>query len=84
VTGAYAIAASFAAGQDMRVRNMRFVVTGTVLVLGAIAFFLYFMLAMAARSNDPVAMMRTVGQVSGVVGFIGAAMAVVGLVGRKA
>jgi hypothetical protein len=56
---------------------------GIVLVALAAAFFAYFMTAMAAKSNDPVAMMRTVGEVSGGVGAIGLVMVILGLIGKK-
>jgi hypothetical protein len=60
----------------------RLVIVGGVLVVFAIGFFL-FMMGMMPRSNDPRAMMQTVGEVSGVVGAIGLVMAVFGLIGRK-
>jgi hypothetical protein len=67
----------------VRKKNWRFVITGCVMLVLAAAFFLV-MLGAAARSTDPVALMRTVGQVSGVVGGLGVALAVVGLVGKPA
>jgi hypothetical protein len=67
----------------MRRRNWRLVIVGLVLAALAAGFFLY-MMGMAPRSNDPVAMLRTVGQVSGFVGALGLFMAVFGLIGRKA
>jgi very-short-patch-repair endonuclease len=39
-------------------------------------------LAMARHSNDPIAMMQTVGTVSGAVGAFCAAMTVIGVIGR--
>jgi hypothetical protein len=48
----------------------------------AIAFY-FFMLSIAPKSNDPATMMRTVGQVSGVVGGISVVMIIVGLIGKK-
>jgi hypothetical protein len=66
----------------MRQVNRRFVVTGAVLIAAAIAFFVY-MMGMAPRSNDPTALMETVGQVSGVMGAIGIVLIVLGLRGRK-
>ena len=42
------------------------------------------MMGMIPRSNDPAALMSTVGQVSGVVGGISIAMIIVGLIGKKA
>ncbi len=67
----------------MRRKNMRIVVVGGVLLVLAAMFFLG-MMTMAPKSNDPVAMMRTVGQVSGVVGAIALVMIVMGLIGKKA
>ena len=66
----------------MRQKNWRVVIVGAVLVVLAIAFYL-FMLSIASKSNDPVALMRTVGTVSGVVGGLAIAMIVVGLIGKK-
>jgi cytochrome c-type biogenesis protein CcmE len=66
----------------MRRRNMRLIIVGLVLVVAAGGFFLV-MMGMAPKSNDPVSMMRTVGELSGAVAGIGLVMAIVGLVGRK-
>ncbi len=66
----------------MRRKNMRVAYTGAVLVVGALAFFVG-MLSVAPRSNDPAALMGIVGTVSGVVGGLGIAMIVFGLIGRK-
>ncbi|HEY1630630.1 MAG TPA: hypothetical protein VGF56_04910 [Rhizomicrobium sp.] len=63
-------------------RNTRFIITGLGLVVLAALFFAV-MLGMAPKSNDPAAMMATVGEASGVVGAIGLAMAVLGLIGKK-
>ena len=60
----------------------RLVIVGGVLVVLAVGFFL-FMMGMMPKSNDPQAMMQTVGEVSGVVGAIGVVMAVFGLIGKK-
>ena len=67
----------------MRRKNWWLVIVSIVMILAAAGFFSY-MGAMAPRSNDPVAMMQTVGQVSGAVGGIALVMLVVGLIGRKA
>ena len=67
----------------MRQRNTRLIGVGIVLLLLAAGFFLYAMTAMAPHSNDPTAMMRTVGQVSGAVGGISIVMIVFGLIGRR-
>ena len=64
----------------MRQRNMRAVIVGIVLIVGAIGFFLY-MMTLRAQSNDPVALMRIVGQTSGVVVGIGLVMLVIGYLG---
>ncbi len=67
----------------MRKKNWRLIATGTVLLVLAVLFFLN-MRDMTPWSNDPVALMRTVGEVSGAVGGISVAMIVFGLIGRKA
>ena len=66
----------------MRKKNWRLVIVGLVLLLAAVAFF-FAMGTIAARSNDPVNLMRTVGQVSGGVGALGLVMLVFGLIGRR-
>jgi len=66
----------------MRRKNVRVVVVGSVLVVLAIAFFVFF-LSIASRSNDPAALMRTVGTVSGVVIGIGIAMIAAGLIVKE-
>jgi hypothetical protein len=55
---------------------------GAALIVLSTAFFVG-MLAMAPRSNDPEGMMRTVGEVVGVVGGISLAMMAYGLIGRR-
>ncbi|MGW1419221.1 hypothetical protein ACWAT4_03765 [Bradyrhizobium manausense] len=67
----------------MRRRNWRLIAVGTVLLVLAVLFFLS-MRDMTLWSNDPVALMRTVGEVSGVVGGISLVMIAFGLIGRKA
>ena len=66
----------------MRQPNKRVAITGAVLVAAAVAFFLFF-LTIASNSNDPKALMETVGQVSGVAGAIGIVMIVLGMRGRN-
>ncbi|HJT96805.1 MAG TPA: hypothetical protein VJ696_00680 [Rhodanobacteraceae bacterium] len=66
----------------MRQPNKRVAATGAGLVALAIVFFLY-MMSIASKSNDPKALMETVGQVCGVAGAIGLVMIVLGLLGRK-
>ncbi len=67
----------------MRKKNWRLIAVGTVLLVLAVLFFLN-MRDMTPWSNDPVALMRTVGEVSGAVGGISVVMIVLGLVGSKA
>jgi hypothetical protein len=66
----------------MRQTNWRVVIVGSVLVMAAAAFF-FFMQTMASKSNDPVAMMRTVGQVAGAVGALGLVMLAYGWIGKR-
>ena len=67
----------------MRKRNWRLIIVGVVL-LGLAGTFFLVMLGMVPRSNDPAALMRTVGQVSGGVSGLSIAMIIVGLIGKKA
>ena len=64
-------------------KNWRLIIVGVGLLVCAAVFFLG-MMGMAPKSNDPAALMTTVGQVSGVIGGIGIAMIVVGQIGKKA
>ena len=66
----------------MRKRNWRFIVTGAILIVGAGAFFLE-MKGFAPQSHDPVEMMKTVGQASGVAAAIGAVLVALGVVGKR-
>jgi hypothetical protein len=66
----------------MRRRNWRVILSGFVLIVLALGFYL-FMLTVASQSTDPVALMQTVGTVSGVVGGISLVMIILGLVGKK-
>lgn len=66
----------------MRRTNWRLVIVGGVLIVLAAGFFLV-MLGLAPKSNDPKALLETVGEVAGVVGGIAIAMIAVGLIGRK-
>ena len=66
----------------MRRKNWRIVIVGVVLILIAVAFYL-FMLSIAPKSNDPVALMQTVGAVTGVVGGLSLVLIIVGLIGKK-
>jgi hypothetical protein len=51
----------------MRRKNWRVVIAGVFLIVMALVFF-FFMLSIASKSNDPVALFRTVGTVVGAVG----------------
>jgi hypothetical protein len=66
----------------MRKTNWRLVITGLALIILAVVFFVGMALT-TGRSNDPVAMMQIVGQVSGGVGAIGLVTAIFGVVGRR-
>jgi flagellar motor component MotA len=66
----------------MRKTNWRLIITGLALIILAVVFFAGMAL-MTGRSNDPAAMMQTVGQVSGAVGGIGLVMAIFGVIGRR-
>jgi hypothetical protein len=66
----------------MRHRNWRVILTGFVLIVLALGFYL-FMLTVASQSTDPVEFMKTVGAVSGVLTGISIAMIIIGLVGKK-
>jgi hypothetical protein len=66
----------------MRQKNMRFVITGIGLVVLAALFFV-IMSGMAPKSNDPVELMRTVGEVSGAAAGIGIVLAILGWIGKK-
>jgi hypothetical protein len=68
--------------KNMRRINARVVIAGAVL-LGLAALFFFGMLTIAPKSNDPAAMMRTVGQVAGAVGGLGIVMIVFGLIRKK-
>ena len=66
----------------MRRRNWRLIIVGLVLIGLAAAFF-FGMETVAPKSNDPVAMMRTVGEVAGVAVGISLVMIIFGLIGRR-
>ena len=61
----------------MRRKNWRIVIVGLVLIVMALVFFL-FMLSTASKSNDPAALMQTVGTVAGAVGGISLVMIIIG------
>jgi multidrug resistance efflux pump len=66
----------------MRRKNWRLVIVGLVLIVLAVVFF-FFMLSVSTSSNDPAALMQTVGTVAGVVSGISLVMIVIGLIGKK-
>jgi hypothetical protein len=63
-------------------KNWRFVITGIVLIILALAFYL-FMVVIAPRSTDPVAVLQTAGTVSGVASGLATALIVLGLLGKR-
>jgi hypothetical protein len=63
--------------------NLRVVLTGALMIVLALAFFFGMGASMAPKSNDPAAMMQTVGMVSGAVGGLGIVMMIVGALRRK-
>ena len=58
------------------------IIVGFFLIILAGGFYV-FMLTAAPKSTDPVALMQTVGTVSGAVGGISVVMVLFGLIGRK-
>lgn len=66
----------------MRQKNWRLVFVGGVMAALAVVFYL-IMLGMAGASTDPQKLMEIVGQTSGVVIGVGAAVAIIGYVGKK-
>jgi uncharacterized protein YpmB len=66
----------------MRRKNWRIVIVGSVLIIIAVAFY-FFMLSIASKSNNPAALMQTVGEVAGVVGGLSLVMIIIGLIGKK-
>lgn len=66
----------------MRRRNWRMVIVGFILAVLAVAFYFY-LLSIASKSNDPVALMKTVGTVAGVVCGLSLVMIILGLIGKK-
>ena len=66
----------------MRRKNWRIIIVGLVLILISSVFFL-LMLSFASKSNDPVALMQTVGTVAGAVGGISLVMIIIGMIGKK-
>jgi hypothetical protein len=66
----------------MRRRNWRVLLTGLALFLAAAGFFVGMEIR-APTSNDPVALMRIVGQVSGAVAGLGLVMMLFGALGQK-
>jgi hypothetical protein len=55
---------------------------GFVLIVLALGFY-FFMLSIASTSTDAVALMQTVGTVSGAAVGISFAMIIIGLIGKK-
>jgi mannose/fructose/N-acetylgalactosamine-specific phosphotransferase system component IIC len=68
--------------ETMRRRNLRVVMVGAVLIFLATVFFLV-MAAISVKSNDPAALIDTVGQVSGVLVGLGFVMIILGMIGTR-
>lgn len=66
----------------MRQKNWRLVIVGGVMAALAVVFYLV-MLGIADASTDPQKLMEIVGQTSGVVIGLGAALAIIGYIGKK-
>jgi hypothetical protein len=66
----------------VRQKNWRLIIGGMAFMAGAGAFF-WVMTGQMARSTDPSGMIQEVGQVCGLVGFVGVALLVAGLFGWK-
>jgi hypothetical protein len=66
----------------MRRKNWRVVIVGFILTVLALGFY-FFMTSIASSSTDPVALLQTVGTVSGAVIGISLVMIVFGLIGKK-
>jgi len=66
----------------MRRKNWRIVIVGFVLIVLALGFY-FFMLSIASTSNDPAALMQTVGTVAGAAVGISLVMIILGLIGKK-
>jgi hypothetical protein len=66
----------------MRKRNWRLVIFGGFLIVLAAGFFA-LMTIIAPQSLDPVTLMQTAGQASGVAIGVSVALIIIGLVGKK-
>jgi hypothetical protein len=66
----------------MRRKNWRIVIVGFVLIVLALGFY-FFMVSIAPTSTDAVALMQTVGTVSGAAVGISLVMIIIGLIGKK-
>jgi len=58
------------------------ILVGFVLIVMALGFY-FFMLSIAPTSNDPAALMQTVGTVAGAAIGISLVMMIIGLIGKK-
>ena len=66
----------------MRRKNWRVIIVGFILAILAIGFY-FFMASIAPNSTDPVALLQTVGTVSGGLLGLSIVMIIVGLIGKK-
>jgi hypothetical protein len=67
----------------MRQRNWRLFAAGMLLLGFAVAFFTV-MLGVTQHSSDTAEMINRIGQVAGAVGGLGVALAIIGVIGKKA
>jgi hypothetical protein len=67
----------------MRQRNWRLLAVGVLLLGFAVAFF-FVLLGVTPRSSDTAEMLKRVGQIAGGIGGVGVALAIIGLIGKKA
>jgi len=68
--------------KTVRQKNWRSVIVGVILNILALGFY-FFMLSMASKSLDPVALTQIAGQASGVIGGFGIVLIIIGLIGKK-
>ena len=66
----------------MRRRNWRLMLAGILLIVLALGFY-FFMQSIAPGSNDPAALMQTVGSVSGAAAGLSLVLILLGLIGKR-
>jgi hypothetical protein len=68
---------------DVRIGESSLLVSFSLVPIVIALVFFFFMLSVASKSNDPVALMQTVGRVAGAVGGISLVMIIIGLIGKR-